>query len=162
MANLDVRDANQVASVSVVDADLGVGGRRLLVLSGIAITDWKLDSDELHAGENQVRLAVYARNLEQWSAFVGLASIGNDETEFVFAADSARVGLDPYTGELILYFNTAILGEWSYLGRVSYQVVATVVRVTPHIPGRITWEKELFTPPSRDISTVAGELVVLA
>jgi hypothetical protein len=162
MQTLDVRDPNQVVSVSQIDADLGVAGRRLLVLSGIALTDWKLDSDELHRGETLVRLGVYARNLEQWSTFVGLASIGNDETSFVFATDTARVELDPNSGELLLFINTALMGEWSYLGRVSYQVVATVVRVSPHIAGTITWPKSLFTPPSRDASTVAGELTVLA
>lgn len=162
MQILDTRNPQQVASVSQVDADLGVGGRRLLVLSGIALTDWKLDSDELHRGETQVRLGVFARNLEQWSVHVGLASIGNDETEFVFATDTARVDLDPQTGELLLFFKTALLGEWSYLGRVSYQVVATVVRVTPHIAGTITWPKSLFTPASRDVATVAGELAVMA
>jgi hypothetical protein len=162
MQILDVRDPNQVVSVSQIDADLGVANRRLLVLSGIALTDWKLDSDELHRGETQVRLGVYASNLEQWSAFVGLAHISNDETSFVFATDTARVELDPNTGELLLFVNTALLGEWSYLGRISYQVVVTVVRVAPHIAGTITWPKTLFTPPSRDVSTVAGSLTVLA
>ena len=162
MQILSVTDPNQVASVSQIDADLGFGGRRLLVLSGIALTDWKLDSDELSRGKTQVRLNVFASNLEQWSAFVGLASISNDETEFVFATDTARVELDPNTGELLLFIDTALLGEWSYLGRVSYQVVVTVVRVTPHIAGTITWPKNLFTPNSRDVSSVAGPLTVLA
>jgi hypothetical protein len=91
-----------------------------------------------------------------------LASISNDETSFVFATDTARVELDPSSGELLLFFDTALLGEWSYLGRVSYQVVVTVVRVSPHIAGTITWPKSLFTPSSRDVSTVAGQLTVLA
>ncbi len=162
MQILDVRDPNQVVSVTQLDADLGVKDRRLLVLSGIALTDWKLDSDELHRGETQVRLGVYASNLEQWSVFVGLASIANDETGFVFAADTARVELDSHSGELLLFVNTALLGEWSYLGRISYQVVVTVVRLSPHIAGTITWPKWIFTPPSNDISAVAGHLTIIA
>lgn len=162
MQTLDARDPNQVASASQIDADLGVGGRRLLVLSGIALTSWELDSDETSRGATKVRLGVYARNLEQWSAFVGLASIANDETAFVFATDTARVELDQNSGELSLIFNTALMGEPSALNRVSYQVVVTVVRVTPHIAGTITWPKSLFTPPSRDVSTVASQLTVMA
>lgn len=162
MQELDVRDSNQVASVSFLDADLGVGGRRLLVLSGIALTDWKYDSDAVWRGETQVRLGVFASNLEQWSAFVGLASIANDESAFVFSADTASVRLDPSTGELLLHINTALMGEWSYLGRLSYQVVVTVVRVSPHIAGTITWHRSLFTPSSLDPSLVAGGLIVMA
>lgn len=162
MQTLDVRDSNQVVSATQLDAELGVRDRRLLVLSGIALTDWKLDSDELHRGTTQVRLGVYASNLEQWSAFVGLASISNDETPFVFAVDAARVEIDSNTGELLLFVNTALLGEWSFLGRISYQVVATVVRLSPHISGTITWPKTMFTPQSSDVSMVAGHLMILA
>lgn len=161
MQTLDVRDPNQVVSVSQIDADLGVGARHLLVLSGIAMTSWEVDTDEVQRGETHVRLGVYASNLEQWSAFVGLASISNDETGFVFATDSASVQIDP-SGELILIFKPAVMGEPSGLHRVSYQVVATVVHVSPHIAGTITWPKSLFTPPSRDVSTVAGQLSVMA
>ena len=162
MQILKVTDPNEVASASKIVADLGFGGRRLFVMSGIALTNWKLDSDELSRGQTQVRLDVFASNLEQWSAFVGLASISNDDTEFVFATDTARVEVDPATGELLLFFDTALLGEWSYLGRVSYQVVVTAVTVTPHIAGTITWPKSLFTPHRRDVSSVAGQLIVLA
>jgi hypothetical protein len=162
MQVLDVRDPNQVESVSVIDADLGVAGRRLLVLSGIALINWEYDSDEVWRGETQVRLGVFASNLEQSSAFVGLASIANDESAFVFAADTAQVSLDTVSGELLLNIKTALMGESSSLNRISYQVVVTVVRVSPHIAGTITWPKSLFTPASNDISTVAAELMVMA
>ena len=118
MQILDVRNPAQVTSVGQIDADLGAGNRRLLVLSGIALTDWKYDSDELAHGETQINLGVYARDLEQWSAFVGLASISNDETEFVLATDTARVELDPGSGEALLKVHTALMGEWSCVGRI--------------------------------------------
>jgi hypothetical protein len=159
---LDVRDPKQVESVSFIDADLGAANRRLLVMSGIALIDFRYDSDELWRGQTQVRLGVFASNLEQWSAFVGLAVIGNDESPFVFAADTATVSLDKMTGELLLDINTALMGEWSYLGRISYQVVVTIVRVSPHIAGTITWAKSIFTPQALDSSLVAGALVVMA
>jgi hypothetical protein len=162
MQVLDVRDTKQVESVSFIEADLGVFNRRLLVLSGIALTDWKYNSDQTFPGMTQVRLGVFASNLEQWSAFVGLASIGNDDSSFVFAVDTATVLLDPTTGEMLLNVNTALMGSWSYLGRFSYQVVATVVQVTAHIGGTITWPKSLFTPQSLDPALVVDAFVIRA
>ena len=123
---------------------------------------WKIDSDELHHEELCVRLGFYARNLEQATAYVGLASIANDETAYVFATDTARVELDTETGEVLLWVHLALLGEWSFLGRVGYQVVATVVRVNARITGKITWAKRLFTPPSDDVSHVGPHLIVTA
>jgi hypothetical protein len=150
MAVWDTRNPGQVTSVGVVDADLGVGNRRLIVLSGIVVLNWRYDSDVIWRGEERVLLGVYARNIEQWSAYIGLASIANDESEFVFATDNARIELDPATGELILVVNTALSGEWSALNRFSYQVVVTVVRIGAAITGRITWPTALFRPESQD------------
>lgn len=162
MQVLDARDPTQIKSVSHIDADLGVGNRRLLVLSGIALTDWKLDSDELSRGEILIRLGHHASSLEQWSTHVGLASISNDESSFVFAVDTARIELDTVTNELLLFVNLALLGEWSFLGRISYQVVLTVVRFNPQVAGTITWAKSIFSPPNGNISTLAGHISIVA
>jgi hypothetical protein len=158
----DARDPNQVASATVLDADLGVGNRHLLVMSGIANYNWVIDTDETAQGEARVMLGVYARELEQASPFVGLGGIANDESEFVFATDLARVDIDPETGELSLYVHTALEGEWSDFGRFSYQVVATIVHVGSFIEGTITWLTSLMRPPSNDPSTVASHLTVVA
>ena len=159
---LDARDPNQVSSATVLDADLGVDNRHLLVLSGIAISGWEIDSDETALRGLRVRLATYARDLEQASPYVGLASIANDESEFVFAADSARVDLDADTGELSLYMHTALMGQTSSLNRIAYQVVATVVRVGVSISGSITWPTSLMRPASNDPSIVAPHFMVVA
>lgn len=47
------------------------------------IIDLKYDSDVVLRNEYQVRLGVFANNLEQWSAFVALASIANDESSLM-------------------------------------------------------------------------------
>ena len=49
----------------MIDADLGVGNRHLVVMSGIAIYNWTIDTDELTPGEVRVKLGVYARELER-------------------------------------------------------------------------------------------------
>jgi hypothetical protein len=162
MTVFDVRKPEQVASVSVIDADLGVGNRRLIVASGIVLVNWTYDSDETFRGQEEVLLNIYARDLEQWSAFVGLASIANDETAFVFATDSARVDRNRDTGELSLIVNTALMGEWSAINRISYQVVLTVVRVGTSISGTIRWPTSLFRPRSADAAALQPLLRVLA
>jgi hypothetical protein len=159
---IDARDPNQVSSARVIEADLGVHNRRLLVISGIAIYNWRVDTDQFEYGEVRVKLGVYARELEQASPFVGLATIGNGESEFAIGIFRARVDLDPDTGELSLYARTVLSGEWSELYRFAYQVVATVVHVGTFIEGTITWPTSLRKPPSEDPSTIAPHVSVVA
>ncbi|ORA29321.1 hypothetical protein [Mycobacterium aquaticum] len=156
------QNPNQVVSMGTIEADLGVANRWLLVMSGIVLLEWRYDSDVVLRGEERVLLGVHARDLEQWSAYVGLASIQNSESGFLFATDWARVELDPNTGELVLIVNTALMGEWSALHRFSYQVVATVVRVGTAITGTITWPTELFRPESDDPAIAQSVLTVVA
>jgi hypothetical protein len=161
--DLDATNPGQVSSWKVLDADLGVGNRHLLVISGIAICDWRVDTDGLVPGEWRVKLGVYARNLEQASAFVGLASVANDDSEFTFACDAARLDPpDPDTGELSLIVNSAVQGEWSSLNRFGFQVVATIVRTGTFIDGTISWPTGLRRPSSNDPSTVAPYLRIVA
>ena len=162
MSVWDSRNPNHVLSMGNIEADLGVANRRLLVMSGIVLLGWRRDSDEVLHGEETVLLGVHARDLEQWSAYVGLASIQNSESGFVFATDWARVELDHTTGELILVVNTALMGEWSALHRFSYQVVATVMRVGTEITGTISWPTELYRPESEDPAIAQSVLTVTA
>lgn len=144
--DLDVLNVNQVSGHSVIDADLGIGGRRLMVLSGIAIPSWTVDSDELHQTDCRVNLRVQAGNVESASIYVGLASIRNDDTSWVFASDVARWEVNG-AGELILIVHLALLGEPSSLYRFSYQVVLTTRVVTTEISGKIRWKPGVFAPP---------------
>lgn len=162
MQVLNATNPAEVASATMIEADLGVGNRRLLVISGLAILDWKIDTDEVTGRETRVNLGVYARNLESASPFVGLSYIANDETGFVFAVDQARVELDPGTGELWLYLHLALMGEWSSLQRVGYQVVATVVKAESIISGSISWPTALMRPASADPALVAPALTIVA
>ena len=159
---LDARNPNEVSSPSVIaGADLGAGGRSLAVLSGIAIVDWKYNSDVTWHGQTEINLGMFASNIEQWSVFVGLASVSSKGPEYVFAADTTSLGLRD-TGELFLHIDTALMGTWGYLGRISYQVVATLVRVHPYIAGTISWDSGLFAPASLDPSLLGGAISVYA
>lgn len=159
--DLDAGNPAHVAGHSVIDADLGVGGRRLVVISGIALPSWQIDSDEVHRGECKLNLRVQAENLEQSTIQVGLASIGNDDTAWTFATDQARLEVAP-TGDLILLTNLAIMGETSDIHRFSYQVVLTKRIVFSEITGTITWQARNFRPDSASPSAVANNISVMA
>ncbi|WP_350247596.1 hypothetical protein RBB84_12355 [Rhodococcus sp. D-6] len=152
--DLDVLNVNQVSGHSVIDADLGIGGRRLMVLSGIAIPFWSVDSDELHQTDCRVNLRVQAGNVESATIHVGLASIRNDDSSWVFASDVARWEVNA-AGELILIVHLALLGEPSSLYRFSYQVVLTTRVVTTEISGKIRWKPGVFTPPGSALTASA-------
>ena len=161
MQTLDVRFPDQVGSKMELTADLA-DGRKLMVLSGIAMTNWEVDNEDYEVGETHVRLGVYASRVDEASAIVGLASIANDETPFVFVVDQVRVEPHKDTDELELIFKPVLMGEPSAMHRVAYQVVVTMAQIRPHISGRIIWVKDFFEPASDDVSSLKGQLTVIA
>ncbi|WP_327108315.1 hypothetical protein [Nonomuraea glycinis] len=159
--NLDALDPSHVAGHTVLKADLGVGGRHLLVISGFALPAWKIDDDSTHREVCRVRLRVPAGTVEQSTVHVGLASIANDDTEYVFATDEARLDVDD-AGELVLVTHLALMGEPSILNRFSYQVVLTTRVVVTEITGTISWPTAWFRPTSAGPAGVSGVFGVMA
>ena len=88
--------------------------------------------------------------MEQSTVHVGLASIANDDTEWVLADDSARVVVDPATRELELVVNLAVFGGASILHRFSCQVVVVNKPTPSEIAGTLTWQTASYRPPSTD------------
>ncbi|GAA3049825.1 hypothetical protein GCM10010464_12580 [Pseudonocardia yunnanensis] len=159
--DLDVSQPAHVVGHSVLRADLGVGGRHIVVLSGIARPEWKIDDDSAHREVCRLRLREPAGTVEQSTVHVGLASIGNDDTEFVFATDQASVEVDE-AGELVLITHLALMGEPSTLNRFSYQVVLTTRVVASEITGTISWPTAWFRPPLPGPAGVSGIFSILA
>lgn len=156
------KNRGQLVSHEVIRADLGVFGRELVVISGIAQLDWRIDdSDSKHDEQCTVRLRERVDNIENVTVHVGLASIANDDTEFVFAVDAASVRVDE-AGELVLDAQLALLGDWSVLARFSYQVVAVTRRVDAQISGTITWDIDQFVPATLDPAGVSGVFTIVA
>lgn len=157
---LDARDPSQVVSAQLLRADLGVEDRQLLVVSGIAVPTWDADTADVDHDDIQVNTGVFAANLEQWTAQVGLASIANTDSKFLFALDNESVSLDA-NGELLLTVSAALQGKTSALDRFAYQIVATVVTVRAHISGTIRWNTSLWKPIRPDPALVAQEMTVV-
>ncbi|KQO98536.1 hypothetical protein [Leifsonia sp. Leaf264] len=159
MTELDVLDDQQVASPSKIEADLGVGGRSLIIASGIAIPSWGIDDPKQHREQCVVHLRIPADRIEHVTTHVGLASIGNDDTGFGIAVDKADVSINPTTGELDLTTELSLAGD-SVMWRFSYQVVATVVRTVNEITGTIGWPKDRLDPGSTSPSAVAPHFLI--
>lgn len=146
MKILDVNDPNQVSSPEVLDVLLGLPQNHLLIFTGIAIPEFDTDGD-LSREQVIVRLGKTVSNPQipfQYSATVGLASIGNADSDYTFATDDVSVVADPRTGELQLLCDIAAQGS-SELHRFSYQASVIVQTAEPAISGSIFWRKSTAT-----------------
>jgi len=151
-------DPNKLTK-AVVDADLGVGGRRLVVISGIASPAWVINWDSVADRDCRLRLRHPVDNVEQATIHVGLAHVANNDTEYVFATDKHRWEIE--AGELVLITHIVLSGS-SGLIRFSYQIVLTTRVVVSEISGTITWPTEWFRPASPTPTAVADTFTVMA
>jgi hypothetical protein len=156
--DLDVNNPDHVISHSVVRADLGQGGRSIVVISGIARPEWHIDTDELTNASCRVLLHEPAEVVEQSSATVSLASVGNEDTEWLFAVDDATVNVAG--SELVLDTQLALIGEPSFLHRFSFQVVLLTRDVPTAISGELTWNTTFFRPAEATPSAVQNAFVI--
>lgn len=136
---LSALDPKQVASATNFEVLLGEPATRLMIMSGIAVPEfWTNHDEEVSQQEILVRLGVYVAQLDPGAVTnLGLASIENDETNFLFSVDSGVLEHEQPSGELVLRVQAAILGEETYLHRFSYQIVAHVRRARAQISGVI-------------------------
>ena len=145
MINLDANNPDQVSNQRVIEADLGQPNTKMLIISGIAIPQWIVDDDGHTAHETAVvNLRTTVLAVEQATISIGLASIGNDDSTFLFAADSTGLDIDSTSQELILSVNMALQGSKTGLDRFGYQVVTVVTTQVTGISGTIRWDKSLF------------------
>ena len=163
MILLDANNPNQVSSARVIEADLGEANRTMFILSGIAIPQWTIDDDgNTYRETAQVNLRKTVLAVEQATISVGLASIGNDDSTFLFAADSAGLDVDPTSQELLLTVNMALQGSKTGLDRFGYQVVTIVTTQTTGISGTIRWAKSVFDASSASLGDVAQMFQIAA
>jgi hypothetical protein len=142
--NLDVNDPNQVASPSYLEIDIGEPDKKALVFSGIAIPNWHIDDDSNNHHETAiVNLRYKVLAVDQATISVGLASIFNDDSTFLYATDEASLCVDDNSQELKLTVALAVRGSNSNLSRFGYQIVLTATTQTTGISGTIRMAKEL-------------------
>ncbi len=142
-----------VSSPKMLDIFLGTPVHHLLIYTGIAIPEWDSQSS---ADPEQVQVHLErpigsdgnpfnVTQLVHYTATVGLASIENKDSDFVFATEDVGVSLTA-GGELVLVSNISVTGEPSWLHRFSYQVNAIIDVDEPLISGIIFWSATLASP----------------
>ena len=163
MIQLDSNIDGQVSGARVIEADLGQANRKMMIFSGIAIPQWEInDDDHTYHETATVNLRRTVLAVEQATISIGLASIGNDDTAFLFAADSAALDIDKNSQELLLNVNMALEGESTSLARFGYQVVTIVTTQTTGISGTIRWTSGVFDASNATPGQVAQMFQVTA
>ena len=115
---------DQVSSFSYIEVDLVDPSRKMHIFSGIAIPAFRIDDDgSIHTATCEVDSGIALPDAQQGVAQVGLASIVNNESPYVFAVDNARVEIQGGTGRIILVADLALSGDESAIERFGFQVV---------------------------------------
>jgi hypothetical protein len=132
-------DSNDVDSPGFLDVRLDGSATHYLIFTGIAKPAFAIDDDNINREEVSIDLGVDVTDVLGYTATVGLASIQNDDSSFVFATDSVR--LEAPEGRLFLRTDIAVAGDNSSLQRFSYQAHVRAVIAEPVITGTIRWEQ---------------------
>lgn len=122
--------------------------RQLQIFTGVAVPEWRSVDDDLNREEVWVRLGATTTDQFGWTAQAALASISNEDTDFVFALDGAFVDTDTEAGDGVLRLRVPIAaqGDPSILHRFSYNVQVLSDPVRAKITGVITWSQEWGGP----------------
>jgi hypothetical protein len=163
MIELDSNVSTQVDNPRVIEATLGKADRKMMIFSGIALPEWSVNDDE-HVYHEDVRINLRRTVLavEQATVTVGLASISNDDTVFLIAADTAQIDIDPVSQELVLKVALALQGEHTGLNRFGYQVVAVVTTQATGISGTIRWNRDIFDATHQTAGGIARMFQITA
>jgi hypothetical protein len=160
---LSVLDPKQVAAPSMFEALIGEPAVRLAIFSGIAIPEfWTNHDEETSETDIVVRLNYHVAGLDRSVVHVGLASIENDETNFLFAVTMGKLEVEPGTGELLLRVWAAILGEQTLIHRFGYQIVAHVRAVAARISGTVIVPRGILDLSDMSQADIAGLFEITA
>lgn len=148
---LDVQNPQQVFSPNMIDVFIGNPTNHMLIFTGVAGPGWHADEDYGGGAEVIINLRTPVVTMVNATAVVGLASIGNGESDFIFATD--EVAVLPVDGNLELHACIFVQGDPSDLNRISYQANVIVNIDEPLITGTIRWDQQYpptFAPPRTD------------
>jgi hypothetical protein len=138
-----------VASPSRLSVYVGDPPRELLIFTGVATPEFKSDDDDLVRDVAHIRLGAITTEDMTWTAEAALASISNEDSDFIFATDSVTVDRDA-DGVLRLNVEMAVQGDPSKLHRISYTVHVLSDVIQAKISGQIRWRRS-FGDPSHSV-----------
>lgn len=142
---------SEVDSAQWIDVFLGQGNQHMLIFSGIAMPAYDSYNDDFNREHIVVMFDQVVSAIVQASATVGLASIHNTDSDFVFATDSVSVFRDDDSGRLALDCQLAVQGDYSLLSRFSYHAVVIASIDEPYVSGLIRWDPGVTGPRSQPL-----------
>jgi hypothetical protein len=134
-----------VVSPSTIAFFVGNPPQQMQIFSGVAIVDFDSDGPTNHTTVEIILGYVRSRNI-RYTAKADLASISNEDSEFIFAVDSVNVVNDERTGEIRLFVDLGVQGDKSTLLRFSYHVQVLSDFIDTLIAGTIRWRENLGSP----------------
>ena len=115
----------------------------MLIISGVAICKYTPPNDgNAYLVDFTIKLGVFALDILQSSATLGLTDVSTQSTPFQLEASTASVSLES-SGEIVLEVMAGGLGQ-STLNRFSYQVILLVKAATSKVSGKIKWNQSLW------------------
>ena len=156
MANTLTLDAGAqppvgVANPAKIEFFVGTPPRRMVIFSGVAVTNFRTDDEDNVAWEDVVvRLGDTTTENFTYTSTVGLASLSCDDSNFNFFADTSRVDADPLTAELLLHVPLGVSGDPGSLNRFSYHVQVLSDPIIGSVMGLIRWT-DFFGTPSQGV-----------
>jgi hypothetical protein len=152
-----------IPSAPFLEFDTLTPGTKGVIFSGIAVPEWHINDDgKIYRESYTIDLGYPATQVTYGTASVGLASIYNSGSAFLFGIDDYILGIDPNSQHLTLTVDLACLGAKSNLSRIAYQVVATVVVPETGISGTITFPQGLFGAAPVTLAGLKSLLVITA
>jgi hypothetical protein len=143
---LDVQNPQQVFSPNMIDVFIGNPTNHMLIFTGVAAPAWNADEDYGGGAEVIINLHTTVVTMVNSTAVVGLASIGNGESDFLFSTD--EIAVLPVDGNLELHACINVQGDPSDLNRISYQANVIVNIDEPLITGTIRWDQQYSPTPA--------------
>jgi hypothetical protein len=119
--------------------------RQMQIFTGVALCNKESDGRTEHE-EVIVRLGAMTTDFFEFTAKADLASITNDDSEFIFAVDESWVISNKVTKELELHVMVGVQGNISEILRFSYHVQVLSDPLDTMLAGSIRWRETLGDP----------------
>jgi hypothetical protein len=130
---------NDVENGRMLDVRVGDQPVHWLIFAGIAKPEWNIDDSDIQRDDVLIDLGVDVTQMLNYTATVGLATIGNSDSDFLFGTDAVTVE-QTAGSRLFLRVKVALSGT-SSLNRFGYQAHVKAVINDPLISGTIRWQQ---------------------
>jgi len=146
-----------IEHAQMIDVFLGQPNNHMLIFSGIAKPEWESYNQDFNKELVVIHLDQTVDAILQSAATVGLASIHNTDSDFLFATDEAWVERD-VQGRVAIKCRVVVQGDYSLLSRFSYYATVIASIDEPYVAGVIQWRPDevgSHGPPPQLVASIS-------